>query len=75
MVVVMVLAKQYIWMAAFMMDNGEMIKNMVMDFFNISTGLNITDNGKMMSVEAMAHIIIQMEIDIKDNGIVIFKTA
>lgn len=68
------LVRLSIWMGVFMMENGKMIRNMVMDFFNILIELNIMDSGKTMSVKATVPIIILMVIDMKESGIEIFKT-
>lgn len=68
------LVKRSIWTGVFMMENGKMIRNMVMDFSNILIELNIMDSGKTMSVKATVPIIILMVIDMKESGIEIFKT-
>lgn len=68
------LVRLSIWMGVFMMENGKMIRNMAMDFFNILIELNIMDSGKTMSVKATVPIIILMVIDMKESGIEIFKT-
>lgn len=68
------LVKRSIWTGVSMMENGKMIRNMVMDFSNILIELNIMDSGKTMSVKATAPIIILMVIDMKESGIEIFKT-
>jgi len=61
-------AKQRIWIIAFMMVIGKMIKSVGWDNSSILTRQNIMGSGKTMSGKGMGRITIQMEIGMRVIG-------
>jgi hypothetical protein len=66
-------ARQHMWMEVFTKVNGKMIKNMEMEFFNTSMGLNTMENGKMTFVTVLGHIFIPMETSTREIGMKISR--